>query len=100
MLHALISNPSTSRVINIESLWKLQVFSFQLQFRFLNFTDVHLIAVAKDSGTPPRESSVPVIVHLPNHKKSELRQKEEETFTLMVNTKMIFAFQIPKYSLT
>ena len=47
-------------------------------------TEAHVVVVAKDSGIPPRETSVPVVVHFPNHRASELKAKEDEAFTLMV----------------
>lgn len=32
----------------------------------LNTSTAHLVAVATDTGIPPRQASVPVIVHLPD----------------------------------
>lgn len=32
----------------------------------LNTSDAHIIAVATDSGLPPRQASVPITVHFPN----------------------------------
>ena len=50
----------------------------------MNASEAHLVVVAKDSGIPPRETSVPVVVHFPNQRASELKAKEDEAFTLMV----------------
>ena len=52
--------------------------------RSMNVSEAHVVVVAKDSGIPPRETSVPVVVHFPNHRASELKAKEDEAFTLMV----------------
>jgi len=48
---------------------------------------VNLVVVAKDSGTPPRETSVPVVIHFPNQEVASLKQKENEAFTLTVKGK-------------
>ncbi len=41
----------------------------------MNVSEAHVVVVAKDSGIPPRETSVPVVVHFPNQRASELKQK-------------------------
>ncbi len=67
--------------------------AFFLPFpRYMNVSEAHVVVVAKDSGIPPRETSVPVVVHFPNHRASELKAKEDEAFTLMVVFGLVLSF--------
>ena len=54
----------------------------------LNTTETHLVAVAKDSGSPPRETSVPVLIRFGEdlfaRYQTSTRDPDHEKFTLTV----------------
>lgn len=51
----------------------------------LNSTEAHLIAVAQDSGIPPRQTSVPIMVKFADRVSEKFRKsKDDEKFTLTV----------------
>ena len=53
----------------------------------LNHTEAHFVAVARDSGSPPRETSVPVVVRFEDQLTQlshQSRASENEKFTLTV----------------
>lgn len=52
----------------------------------LNSTEAHLIAVAQDSGIPPRQTSVPIMVKFADRVSEKFRKSrtEDEKFTLTV----------------
>jgi hypothetical protein len=61
-------------------------------FRHLNSTEAHLVAVAKDSGIPPRQTSVSILVRFGEellqeqfrHRNIRRNGEEDEKFTLTV----------------
>lgn len=51
----------------------------------LNNTEAHIVAIARDSGSPPRETSVPVLVRFNDQlKKLQSRAQDHDKFTLTV----------------
>ena len=48
----------------------------------LNNTEAHIVAIARDSGSPPRETSVPVLVRFNDQlKKLQSRAQDHDKFT-------------------
>ena len=71
-----------SRIFNINDNGDLTI----SDLKHLNNTEAHLVAIAKDSGSPPRETSVPVLVRFGEQifLQRKSHKTENEKFTLTV----------------
>ena len=76
-----------SRLFKIDEKGNL----FVADTRFLNGTEAHIVVVAKDSGIPARQTSVPIVVHFPQNSESSKRTFEDDAVTLAVSLGLVTA---------
>ena len=73
-----------SRIFSLNDQGDLTIYDME----HLNTTETHLVAVAKDSGSPPRETSVPVVVRFSDDLFAKYQKSrsdpDHEKFTLTV----------------